>query len=400
MNILGGAATGGDADLKVLLISASFGEGHNQAAFAVQEALRDAGADARVVDYMELVHPALRSVAKFSLIQGVKRVPGLYGWFYRSTSRLDPPPSLQRRLNRLGIAQVRRWLRAYRPDAVVSTFPVPSGVISELRQAGETGVPSLVVVTDYTAHRQWYQPETDWYFVGSAEVRDELAGFGADPARIEVTGVPVRKRFASVRSEAAQHRATWREQRGLRSDVPVVLMMGGGAGLIADISVWIRIIRDTPAQFVFICGHNEKLYRRLAPLQSPRVRVLGYVEDMHVWMAMADLIISKAGAITVTEALAVGTPMLLFRPIPGQEVKNAAFALNSGAAVCFDDIAQAAHFLHETLAQPERLAQMRQRALALPPSSAAERIAKRAMAFAAKYREHRHAYAVGGAEPQ
>jgi processive 1,2-diacylglycerol beta-glucosyltransferase len=392
------AMSGGDAELRVLLISASFGEGHNQAAAAVREALEGAGAEARVVDYMDLVHPAIRSVAKFGLIQGVKRAPGLYGWFYRSTSRLDPPPSLQRRLNRLGIAQVRRWLRAYRPDAVLSTFPVPSGVISELRQAGETNVPSLVLVTDYTAHRQWFQPETDWYFVGTDAVKQELVGFGADEARIEVTGVPVRARFVQIRGEAADKRLVWRREHGLDPFLPMVLIMGGGAGVIAEVPAWARMIKEIPAQFVVICGHNERLQRRLAPLVSPRVQVLGYVEDVEVWMAMADLIVSKAGAITVTEALAVGTPMLLFRPIPGQEVKNAEFALSAGAAVVFEDAAEARAYLQHALAHPEVLAQMRANALRLRVNEAAGRIAERTLRFARQFQASRFVRTTAGTD--
>jgi processive 1,2-diacylglycerol beta-glucosyltransferase len=351
----------------------------------VQEALQSEGLEAQIVDYVDWLHPAIRSFAKFSLLQGVKKAPGLYGWFYRSTSRLEPPASLQRRLNRLGIAHMKRWLRTYQPHVVASTFPIPSGVMSELRSTGETDVPSTAIVTDYTAHRQWFQSLTDVYFVATEAVKEELIRFGVQPERVEVTGIPIRRRFRAGVPEDARHRAALRQAHGLSPDLPLVLMMGGGAGVFADVAAWETVMQDVPAQFVVICGKNERLFRRLRPLASQRVRILGYVAEIEEWMAMADLIISKAGAITVTEALAMELPMLLFRPIPGQEEKNAQFAVEVGAAIVRQDVRSARQFLVDALTRPGILQAMRAAAGRVRVDDGAVRIARRLRELALGY---------------
>ncbi|GGJ09904.1 galactosyldiacylglycerol synthase [Alicyclobacillus cellulosilyticus] len=361
---------------RVLLLTASFGDGHNQAAFAVAEALAQGGDVVKVVDYVEWLHPAVRSFAKFSLLQGVQKAPALYGLFYRSMSRIHPTSSLQRQLNHLGMSHMKRWLAQFRPDVVASTFPTPTGVLSELRGMQYTSVRSAAIVTDYTAHRQWVQVHTDAYFVASDSVKQELLAYGVPEDRIFVTGIPVRSRFGEARVEALRAmRDELRRRHGLRSDQPLILMMGGGAGLFGDMPAWEQVMQDLPAQFVIICGHNDRLQRKLAGLASERIRVLGYTQNVDEWMAMADLLITKAGGITVTEALAMGLPMLLYRPIPGQERENARFVIRAGAARLAEDVRSATQILQELVSRPDVLADMRRHALAQHVHGGAERIA-------------------------
>ncbi|MCL6445932.1 MAG: glycosyltransferase, partial [Alicyclobacillus sp.] len=323
-------------------------------------------------------HPALRKFAKFSLMQGVQRVPVLYGMFYRSMSRLQPSSSLQRQLNHLGMVHMKRCLRAFDPDAVVSTFPTPSGVLSELRASGFTDVPNLGILTDYTAHGQWVHDHIDMYFVATETVKAELMQFGVSGDRIQVTGMPVRSAFGDPGAEQLlQRRMELRRQYDLRTDMPLVLMMGGGAGLLGDIGAWEPVMQQIHAQFCIICGRNERLYKKLQGLAtgSPRIRVLGYTERVDEWMAMADLIISKAGAITVTEALAMELPMLLYRPIPGQEDHNANYAVQTGAATLAHDMKTATAFLSSVVQNPAALERMRTCAKRLQVRGGADRIA-------------------------
>ncbi|MCF8563432.1 glycosyltransferase [Alicyclobacillus tolerans] len=361
---------------KVLLLTASFGEGHNQAARAVAEALERRGVVVKLVDYTEWLHPALRSFAKFSLIQGVKKVPTLYGLFYRSMSRIQPSSSIQKQLNHLGMAHMQQFLKAFRPDVVASTFPTPNGVMSELRATGFTNVPIAAILTDYTAHGQWIHEYTDLYFVATESVKQELMDHGVSPSRIVVSGIPIRSAFNDDAVQTLlQGRKDLRLNQGLRHDLPLILIMGGGAGVLADVSSWESAIRRSKAQFVVICGRNERLYRRLQPLESARVKVLGYTTKVPEWMAMADLIVTKAGGITVTEALAMELPMLVFRPIPGQEEDNASFVLNLGAAHLAQDSKTAHAFIEQCVKDPTVLTDMKSRIQRHKVRGGAERIA-------------------------
>ena len=361
---------------RILVLTASFGDGHNQAGRAIQEALVSHGARVRVVDYVEWLNPAVRSFAKFSLMQSVKRVPTLYGHFYKRMSRLDPTSSLQKQLNHMGIAKVRRFIGAYRPDAVISTFPTPAGVVSELRSDGVTDVPNLGVLTDYTGHRTWVQPHIDRYFVATDAVRLDMVERGAQRDRIVVSGIPIRSKFdENAALPLIRQRMLLRREAGIDVDATVVLLMGGGLGLLGSTSDWQACMQQTDATFLVVCGRNERLYKRLESLQSNRIQIIGFTEDVPKFMAMADVLVTKPGALTVTESLAMELPMILYRSIPGQEEYNGQYALQTGAAVQAGSIAEAGAFIQYAILHPERLRAMRQAARQQSVRGAAGRIA-------------------------
>ncbi|MDQ0191013.1 glycosyltransferase [Alicyclobacillus cycloheptanicus] len=368
---------------KVLVVTASFGDGHNQAARAIQEAVERLGAVAEVADYTKWLHPVVRTITKFSLMQGVQKVPALYGVFYRSMARMNPDSPLQHRLYRLGMREFKACLRAVRPDVVVSTFPTPGGVLSELRSARFTDVPSTVVLTDYTFNAQYVTKNTDHYFVPCDDVKADFVAYGVPEARISVTGIPIRSQFTGERmAKLLASRDERRVAMGLSPDKPLVILMGGGAGVLGDPGEWESVIGASSAQFVVICGTNERLRRRFEPLASNRVRVLGYTQDIETWMSMADLLVSKAGGISVTEALAAGLPMLIYRPIPGQEVANAAFAVRTGAAKLVSSIGEAARFLDHVYEQRHVLEGMRAAARRQDVGRASAQIAKKVLELA------------------
>ncbi|RIV24675.1 glycosyltransferase [Alicyclobacillaceae bacterium I2511] len=369
---------------KVLILTASFGDGHNQAAIAVAEALKQQGATVAVADFVEWLNPALRSFAKFSLIQGVQKAPALYGKFYNSISKAPPISSLQRRIHHLGWTRMYRTLRTFNPDVVASTFPTPAGVLSELRAIGATAVPSVGILTDYTMHGQWIQAHADTYFVATTEVQQELLTHGVLPQQVEVTGIPVRQRFVeAIEGDLVAKRRQLREQYHWRQDLPLIVVMGGGAGLFGDMGEWERVLRkhQQQAQFAIICGHNERWQRRFQHLRSETVQILGYVTEVEQWMTMADLLITKAGGITVSEAMTMELPMLLYRPIPGQEDHNSAFALQAGFARLANNVKTAQVVIGQLTDSPELLEQMRANARAHRTPQAAAQIAHAILAM-------------------
>jgi len=383
-------ARGDNEVTRVLLLTASFGDGHNQAALAVREALEAKGDKVRLVDYTDWLHPAFRSVAKFGLLQGVQKVPALYGLFYRSMSNIPPSSSLQRQLNHVGSIRLQHCLKIFRPDIVASTFPSPNGVMSELRRIGYTKTPNVAIITDYTVHGLWIQDYSDAYFVATDDMKRDLARDGVGTNRIWVTGIPVRQAFGADRvEELLSRRSELRQAHELQADKPVVLLMGGGAGVLGDISAWEQLIRRTSAQFVVICGRNDRLRRKLFHLVSPRVQILGYTKEVDEWMALSDVIVTKAGGITVTEAIAMELPMLLYRPIPGQEVRNASFAVQEGMAVEAHDVRSACQLLEGLVSRPARLEEMRAAARNHRVENSADRIADVIHSMAEKYASSR-----------
>lgn len=368
---------------RVLILTASFGAGHNQAAYAVQEAIRERNAVAEVVDYVSLLNPALRSFAKFSLIQGVQKAPSLYGLFYKSMSRIEPDSPLQRYVNHIGITRIQEYIEFFAPDVIVSTFPTPMGVVGELRRTGEIDIPNVAIVTDYTAHRQWFHEYADHYFVATSEVKTDLVSYGIAQEAIDAYGIPLRRKF---NAEAVHDLLTRKEsivtELGLAREKPVVMLMGGGSGVLADASDWETFIPESGMQYIVVCGQNRRMEKRFLTLANHQVKVYGFTSDIDRLMAASDVIVTKPGGLTLTESMTMRVPMILYRPIPGQEEMNAAFATRAGVAVRARTAKEAQRFLRRVRDYPEILKLMKQRAEQMPTAGAADRIADRIMQLA------------------
>jgi processive 1,2-diacylglycerol beta-glucosyltransferase len=165
--------------------------------------------------------------------------------------------------------------------------------------------------------------------VAAEETKASLVARGAKAENVVVTGIPIALKFSALPNPRAV-----RKNYGLRDDLPVLLVLGGGFGMgpVARILAALdKIERDF--QTLVVAGRNEKLRRDLAcgDYRHP-TRVLGFATNMHELMAVADLIVTKPGGLTSSEALALGKPLFILNPIPGQEAANSDFLLERGAA--------------------------------------------------------------------
>lgn len=365
---------------RVLILSASYGEGHQQAALAIRDALLevDRDMDVRIMDYLRTVHPVLNSVARYCYLKSVRFAPALYGLFYRGTSRIAPSSLLQRRLNHLGFEDLLEFLAEYNPDIVVSTFPTPAGVMSLLKERRLTSIRSATIITDHAIHSQWIHAGTDHYFVGSEHVRIGLIRRGVPENRISITGIPIRPAFLATRN-----RAEIRARLGLEDDLSTLLVMGGAYGVLSDIEqICAELFQSrTRVQIIVVCGRNDKLREAIEDLsKSARnpVWVFGFTREVHELMAVSDLVITKAGGLTISEALAMELPMILYRPIPGQEVQNAVFLVKSRVAVLARTRRQVVEHTERLLQDGAvRLHKMRVNANTIRRSTAAADIAAR-----------------------
>ncbi len=318
----------------VLLLSAMYGEGHRRAAQAVSLALDDLRPTLPhwEEDYFEFVDHRLNRLVARTYVLSVRHVPLLWHAFYRGTSRIAPDSALQRFLNGLGRQRLLRHLEERRPRIVVNTFPTPAGVLSTLRGYGEVTAANLVVITDYTVHSQWLHPNVDRYYVGSESVRDGMIRRGIPAERILATGIPIHPRFRDLPPRDEARRALGLDER------PTVLAMAGAYGMMGGFPEIIAelLAQDVPCQILAIAGRDAQLKAALGQLQPGRrasLHVFGFVEDIERLYAASDFVFGKAGGLTVTESLQCGLPMLIYRPIPGQEQVNAAFVADQGAGI-------------------------------------------------------------------
>ncbi|MFB5760908.1 MGDG synthase family glycosyltransferase [Paenibacillus medicaginis] len=347
---------------KLLILSGALGDGHMQAAKAILEAsaLYKQGLEVKVVDFMEWIHPRMHVVERYCFLQWVKHIPSSYGYMYQKTRTDSTLIFFLKHFRTTSLQRLLRLLYEEQPTLIVSTFPPASAAISLLKEKEMTDLPAATVITDHSDHSYWIHPSTDLYLVGSAGVRAALQRKGVADHKIAVTGIPVRPSYSHP-----YDKDRLREKLALATDAFVVLVMGGGCGII-DKSFIEQIHSDSfPAnvQFVIVCGRNEKLLHRLHEALGDRDNVIltGFLEGIHEWMAAADVLITKPGGLTTSEALALQLPMLLLEPRLGQEKDNADYLIQAGVAyLCqIDDLQDQ---LQRLVQQPSLLEAMREKA--------------------------------------
>jgi processive 1,2-diacylglycerol beta-glucosyltransferase len=318
--------------MRVLILSASYGSGHAEAARSLAAAFAARGAEPVVVDHFrDLVHPLFASVSRALYYRLLRHVPSLWALGYGLGDRLGPESPLAFGVPQLGVERLARLLETMRPDAVVTVHATPAAAMAALAASGRRVPPHTTAVTDFVAHSQWMPRPVDRYCVAAEEVRNEFVARGIPPDRVVVTGVPVRAEFARAIDPAAARRTL-----GLSSRLPTVVAMAGSQGSLGRLLDVVRALLavERPVQAVVVAGRDERLRGRLARAAagSP-LRVVGYVEDVPTLLAAADLLVTKAGGMTLAEATAAAVPLLLYGSLPGQERGNERFASRAGIAL-------------------------------------------------------------------
>jgi processive 1,2-diacylglycerol beta-glucosyltransferase len=314
---------------RVLLLSEGFGTGHTQAAYALAVGLRQLSPriQTRVIELGTFLNPVIGPMILSAYRKTVSKQPKLVGRMYRSGYHKSLNRMTQFALHRLFYNQVADVVRQLKPDSIVCTHPVPNAVVSRLKRLG-LDVPLYTLITDYDAHASWTNPEVNTYLVSTPAVRNKLISRGVPPTSIEVTGIPVHPNFWHP-----HNRADILSQFELK-DMPTVLIMGGGWGLLygEELVEYMTTFADR-VQLILCMGNNEKAREKLLSntrFQHPNVHIIGYTKEISKLMDVSDLLVTKPGGMTCTEGMSKGIPMLFYEPIPGQEEENAEYFVTQG----------------------------------------------------------------------
>ena len=358
---------------RVLILTASYGSGHNVAARSLAAGFERERAAVTVVDHFrELVHPLFDRWSRALYHTLLRRAPFLWGLGYSLGDWMTSDSSLTLGVTRLGTLRLAALLERLAPDVVVTVHATPAAAMSALARLGDRVPPHTTVVTDFVAHSQWIARHVDRYCVADTEVRHELIARGIPVERILVTGVPVRAEFAALGAPAAARQAL-----GLSARTPVVLAMAGSQGALGrlpDVARALRAMRR-PLQGLIVAGHDPHLHETLSRLtDGTTIRTLGYVEDVGGLMAAADLLVTKAGGMTLAEAMAAETPLLLYGSLPGQERRNERFAARAGIALVARRRPELTPLLEWALSEPDLLERLRAQMRRLRRPDATDRI--------------------------
>ena len=352
-----------EKDGRALFLSATMGAGHQRAAEALAEAFRRLAPAVATdeIDFFEQLSPAMNNLIRWMYIVSVRHLPQVWNTFYTGTSRVRPNSAVQAFLNSLGREKLLVTVQKAHPKVLINTFPTPAGVVSSLRLAGRLDTPNVSVVTDHTVHSQWIHPNVDRYYVGSEMVRQGMVARGVPADRILATGIPVHPSFADPVDAKSV-----RERLGVGSD-PVVVLMAGAYGMIGGFAEIIDqiVTRGPKVTYLALAGHDQALAESLKEVASRapnRLVVQGYLEETWDVMRIADILVSTAGGLTTSEAMACGLPMAIFRPIPGQEMANVRLVVDEGAGFWATTVDALVDGLHRFFQAAEERAQMQQAA--------------------------------------
>jgi UDP-N-acetylglucosamine:LPS N-acetylglucosamine transferase len=329
---------------RVLVVSGSVGAGHDGAANELAARLTAAGAAVEVRDFLAAVPWPVARLLREGYTKSVTHVPAAFEFLFRRLEHRGVLWRIEQEVCAAAQAPMTGWVSHFRPDLIMSTYPLASQSLGALRAAGRLAVPVMTYLTDPAVHASWVHPGVDRHLT----VTEATAAQG----RIEYgrpftpVGPLVPARFAGPFDP--DRRIALRGELGLGGDRPVALLAAGSLGL-GDLVGTVRDVTGTGFAALVLCGRNESLRRRVAA--QPGAVALGWRPDVHELMQVADVLIQNAGGLSCTEALVAGLPTVTYRAIPGHGRANARVLHDAGLAPWAHTPAELTTLLHSRLAQ-------------------------------------------------
>ena len=363
---------------RILLLSVSAGAGHTRAAEALRAAASISFADVAVehLDVMTLVPSSFRALYAGYYLKIVERHPAVWAYLYHASDKMPRDAlfaKMRRAIERLNTRPLRDAVRNFAPEHIICTHFLPAELLAHDIRRGRAVPPVWVQVTDFDLHRLWIQAGMRGYFAASDEIAFRMRAHGIAKENVVVTGIPIMPVFSQKLD-----RRKCANELGIAPGKTTLLLMTGGAGIGGSESLIEKLLGlAQDFQIVALAGRNNKLlasYRAIARDYPERLLPLGFTTTIERVMACADLAVTKPGGLTVSECLAVGLPMVLIAPIPGQEERNADYLMEHGVALKAHDAVALEYKLGQLLAHPERLARMRANMHALGHPEAARAV--------------------------
>lgn len=345
---------------KVLILTANYGDGHIKTAASISNELKrqEPSVEVTTINLFQQAHPVINNVIKTLYLKCYSRIPQLYGFLYYSTKDIRRNFYLNNIIGMFGKKTLKKYLEEIKPDVVINTYPVLAMPI--LYKKGKTQIPCYTVITDYGIHSQWIDPGVLKYFVGSESIKEEITQQGVAPDKIIVTGIPV-----CIECETVDMNL-FRNKYGLvNSELPIVTVLAGANGVLTNLDTTCRTLYSMKpeAQFIIVCGKNKNLKENLeiaTQKYRDRIKIFGFVDNLHEVMKGSDIVVSKAGGITTTEALNIGVPLIVYGSPAGQEKENTKFLLIKRCAHHASNINQLAEILAKLLNDKSILEQMKE----------------------------------------
>ncbi|MFH1856532.1 MAG: glycosyltransferase [Candidatus Omnitrophota bacterium] len=368
---------------KILFLYASSGSGHQKAAQAIKEALLAQIQDIEMMDIeaLKFSHPNLSKAVHHVYMILVTGLSGFYDFLWDNIAIEKRIAWLRKIINEKSLDKFEELFNSFPAQIAVCTQALPCGFLSTLKAKRGFDFKLIAVITDYDVHAYWLYKNVDIYCVPTILAKDKLISRGIPAEKIKITGIPVRLQFGLLKENIE----IAKQQIGINHALKSVLIMGGSYG-IGPVNQIIENLDKTKEDFTMlvVTGNNKKLYQSLQKeikKVKKDVKLFGYTEDLAKLMQASDVLITKPGGITVSEALCFGTPMIITRGIRGQESANFNYLTKEGAAIGVNNPADIAKEFINLVRNQARLEAMRKNALRISHPGAAMKVSQLIKSF-------------------
>lgn len=369
--------------MKTLIVYAKAGAGHHRAAEAVLSAFQRRGKiqDATLIDCLNYTTPWFKRFYPQTYLFLVRFLSPLWATIYylfdnRFIYSLISP--FRRWGNYLVSKKYAEFLKRENPKVIISTQFFGSEIAAALKRKRQIDSTLISVITDFGAHTFWESQDVDIFVVASEDTRNDLIARNIPEGKIKILGIPIEAPLKDF------NKIQLKREMGFEKDVLTILVVGGGFGvgpikeLVFSLEELDEDIKER-LQLIVVCSRNKKLYREMQGLAYKlkiETKIFGFVTDLYKMMAASNIIISKSGGLTTSEALAMGLPMIIISPIPGQESKNCSLLVKNGAAIRIDEPFDVVHAIEELIRKPDKLKKMQENALRLSRPNSADELVK------------------------
>jgi len=345
--------------MNFLVMSVRAGYGHHSTAKALVEYFESMGHKCEMLDIFDYINPHLANSIQDGYLLSTKYFSKPYGMLYDKMTRNDEPyrkVSITALLSNEVSKRLTQYVYEFGPNAIIATHSYAAVVMTILKKKEVFSCPTVGIITDFTVHPFWESTNLDHYVVPDGLLAWQAQKKGIAKEKILPTGIPIRRQFSTIRDKAEARR-----QLGLKDKRTILIMMGSmGYG---DVGSSLNELDEFDADFqlLCVCGSNSKLKASLETKSFKKdIEIYGFVNNVDVLMDASDIIISKPGGLTTSEAFAKQLPMITANPLPGQEDRNTDFLLNCGAILVVNDRFSLSEALNILFNCSWRLEQMRE----------------------------------------
>ncbi|MFH0912984.1 MAG: glycosyltransferase, partial [Candidatus Omnitrophota bacterium] len=342
--------------------------GHRSATLAIEKAIKiiSPGSETLNINAFNYTNPISEKIVNRIYLSILKRAPKVWDYLYDNPTVVKKIEKIKNTIHKFNSPKLKKLFDKFKPDAIICTQAFPCGMVADFKKTYASDIPLVAVLTDYIPHSYWVYQTINYYIVPSEEVGLRLIKKGVSPKKIKPLGIPFDHKFNEPLTKNGVMR-----KLNLDPNLFTILIMGGGQGL-GPIKTIVRSLEKIKEglQEIIVTGTNKKLYKSLKrriKKYKKRILLFGYANNINELMTAADIIITKPGGVTISEVLAKKIPMVIIRPIPGQEINNTIYLTDKKAAIKIDKPKDTRIIIEELLGDRQKLNRL---------SEAAGRIAK------------------------